>query len=251
MRIVTALGILSVGILGTLLLLSNPDKLPVLNDTRPVEPVAESSAVPEANQVALKNLDIDKGVVLVLADEVNNKTADMIIDGIKDANHQKGSKPIYLLLDSPGGSVIDGARIISAMQASSRPVYTVCMQICASMAAMILEYGVQRYAVDRALIMFHPASVGVMFQGELDKLVSRYSFLKRFVDKMDAYTAMRSSQTYVEFKSKSTRELWLDSADALTGKYIDSIVRVDVNTKYNLNLGNNKARAKVEASWYN
>jgi ATP-dependent Clp protease protease subunit len=203
----------------------------------------------EAKPVEAKNIDIKKGTALFLTEEVTAESSNKVIDGIRDANHKKPGQPIYLLLDSPGGSVLDGARVISAIQASKAPVYTVCLQICASMAAMILEYGHERYAVDRSIVMFHPASVGTMYQGELDKLVSRFSFLKRFVDKMDYYTASRSGQSYESFKAKSSRELWIDAEDALRDHYIDKIVRVDLSSGYKVDFGNNKMREHIKLSW--
>lgn len=203
----------------------------------------------EVKPVESKLIDLKKGTAVFLTDEVTAETSNKVIDGIREANHNKPGAPIYLFLDSPGGSVLDGARVISAIQASKAPVYTVCLQICASMAAMILEYGHERYAVDRSIVMFHPASVGTQYQGELDKLVSRFSFLKRFVDKMDYYTASRSGQTYESFKAKSSRELWIDAEDALNGKYIDKIVRVDLSSTYNVNFGNNKMREHLNLSW--
>lgn len=73
-------------------------------------------------------------------------------------------KPIYLLINSPGGSVMDGALIISAIEASKAPVYTICTQLCASMAALIHQYGHTRYMVDRSILMFHPAAGGLMLK---------------------------------------------------------------------------------------
>lgn len=197
---------------------------------RPAETIPAPSPTPSGKTVTVTNLDLSKGSTVTLFTDVNEYSANKVIGGIKAANKDKPGKPIYLVLDSPGGSVIDGARIITAMQASKNKVYTVCLQICASMAAMILEYGEERYAVDRSIIMFHPASVGGMIQGELDKVVSRFTFLQRYVDKMDHYTAKRAGVPYPEFKARSNRELWIDAEDALADKLIDKIVLVELQS---------------------
>lgn len=199
--------------------------------------------------VKIHDLNINKGHVVFLTTEVNANTADVVIQQIKEANRSFPEKPVYLFLDSPGGSVIDGARIISAMQSSKVPVYTVCMQICASMAAMILEYGNERYAFDRSIIMFHPASIGSIVEGELDKIVSRFQFLQRYVNKMDRFTAKRAGIAYDDFKARSNRELWIDAEDALHDKLIDKIVRADVTIPETIQFGSNKAREKVNLKW--
>lgn len=91
--------------------------------------------------------------------------------------------PIYLVLYSPGGSVIDGAALISTMQASIAPVYTICYSFCASMAAMIHQYVVQRYMTDRSILMFHPASFGT--SGEVDKVFSQTRTIQRYINKIE------------------------------------------------------------------
>jgi ATP-dependent Clp protease, protease subunit len=222
----------------------------VLTEVRPLETFESEENVIKTNQLSVKVLDLNRATTVLLGSEVNSYTANLVIKQIQNANKKRPGQPIYLLLDSPGGSVIDGARIISTMQASKSPVHTVCLQICASMAAMILEYGVERYAVDRSIIMFHPASIGGSFQGELDKVVSRFTFLQRYVDKMDHYAAKRSGQTYEQFKSKSSRELWIDAEDALEQHYIDSVVKVNLESTEIINFGDNKVREKLRLENY-
>lgn len=216
---------------------------------RPIETPVNVVDPVSTKAVKVTGVDWNKGTVVFFTTEVTTETADNAIRQIREANTKKPGKPIYLMLDSPGGSVIDGGRIISAMQASPAPVYTVCLQICASMAAMIMEYGTERYAVDRAFLMFHPASLGGMFSGEVDKIVSRLSFLKRYVDKMDYHTAERAGIPYAEFKAKTMRELWIDAEDSLRDHLIDKIVRVDIQMPTTLNFGNNKVRENVNLSW--
>lgn len=132
------------------------------------------------------------------------------------------NKPIYLYLNSPGGSVLDGAMVLSAIEASRVPVYTVCSQLCASMAAIIFEYGTKRYMVDRSFVMFHPASGGA--SGELDKVVSRITSIQHYIGKMEAYIAKRTGLTFEEYKSKAGVEMWIDAEDAVNNGFADGLV---------------------------
>lgn len=141
--------------------------------------------------------------------------------------NQDSKKPIYVVLNSPGGSVVDGAAFISAMQVSRAPVYTVCYTFCASMAAVILEYGTKRYATDRSLIMFHPASVGA--SGDVDRIDSFITTIQRYVDKMDIEISKRLGMTLDEYKVKTSVEYWVDSEDALAENVIDDIVYLVVD----------------------
>lgn len=177
-------------------------------------------------QVEVKNLDTNNSSLIQLNTEVTEESVNTTINAIKKAN-DKNVNAIYLLIDSPGGSVYDGARLITAMESSVVPIYTVCTELCASMAAHILEHGSQRYMIDRTKIMFHPATTSLNQEGEVDKIYSRLGSSKRFIDKLDYYVARRAGQTYEDFKAKSMREYWSDAEDALADHLIDGIVTID------------------------
>lgn len=130
--------------------------------------------------------------------------------------------PIFIVLKSPGGSVIEGAQIISAMEAAKGPVYTICDTLCASMAAMIFEYGTKRYMVDRSFVMFHPASGGA--EGEIDKMTSRLLSIQKYIGKMESYIATRNNMTFERYKQLAGVELWIDSEDATNNGFADGII---------------------------
>lgn len=203
----------------------SPEQVSVLTIQNPNPPTVDVTVSTKDDEVKVKRLDLTSARVTYLTSEVNSESVNKVIGDIQEFNNS-GSGPIYLILDSPGGSVIDGARLITAMQASKSPIYAVDTGLAASMAFVILEHANQRLAVPRSVLMAHPASIGLMYQGELDKAVSRLSFLKRFVDKMDYYIAARSGMTYEEFKLRSNREFWIDSSDALKQHFLDGVVSI-------------------------
>lgn len=136
----------------------------------------------------------------------------------------KSKEPIFVLLDSPGGSVDVGNEFISLMQAADGPVYTVCVGLCASMAAVILEHGTKRFALDRSTIMFHDASGGT--RGSLGEMNSILQFYRRAVEKTNRYIAERSSMKYETFMELQKDNLWIDAEDAKTLNLIDDLVRL-------------------------
>jgi ATP-dependent protease ClpP protease subunit len=72
---------------------------------------------------SITRIDLNKGNVVFLTGEVNFTTTDVARE-IRD--HSRANKPTYLLIDSPGGSVTEGMKVITAIQESVTPVYTVC-----------------------------------------------------------------------------------------------------------------------------
>lgn len=136
------------------------------------------------------------------------------------------AEPIYLVINSPGGLVHQGAMIIDAMEASLGPVHTICTQFCASMAAMIFEHGSERIMMNRSILMFHPASGGS--RGEVDKMVSMLSSIQRFMARMEEHVAKRVGLTMADYKLQSGQEIWLDTQDAISRKFADKMVFIDL-----------------------
>lgn len=134
-------------------------------------------------------------------------------------------KDLYILIDSPGGSVLDGSQIISEMEASPVKIHTICTGMCASMAFMIHQFGKTRLAVDRSVLMAHPASGGV--QGTLEQMQSRLNMITKYVDKLNAIVASRLPMPFLDFKRLIVSEFWVDAEDAVGRNLVDEIVTVD------------------------
>lgn len=206
---------------------TNPTTPSILTDTtvegfgveRPEEPLPQ----PVVKQV--KDVQVDLTRIIEVYGEIGENAVGAAIE-IGKLNSQS-SAPIFLLLDSPGGGVLSGARLISAMQSSKAPVYTVCMNMCASMAFMIHQFGVKRYALDRAILMSHPASVGS--RGDVDRIASFIGTIKRYTNKLEAEVAKRMKLDFTAYKQKIQNEYWVDAEDALKDNVVDQLINISVD----------------------
>lgn len=69
------------------------------------------------------------------------------------------TQPIFIVIDmSPGGSVLEGYRILKAMQASKAPVHVVVKSYAASMAAIITTLADKSYVYPNAVLLHHQMS---------------------------------------------------------------------------------------------
>jgi len=66
-----------------------------------------------------------------------------------------GKTRIEVYINSPGGNVLDGWNIFSAISHSKTPVDTYNVGMCASIAGVIFMAGRKRYAADYSLFMMH------------------------------------------------------------------------------------------------
>jgi ATP-dependent Clp protease protease subunit len=83
-------------------------------------------------------------------------TADYVTERIHYFNNKSEEHPIFIVIDrSPGGSVMEGYRILKAMQGSKAPVHVIVKSYAASMAAVIATLADRSYAYPNAIILHH------------------------------------------------------------------------------------------------
>jgi ATP-dependent protease ClpP protease subunit len=131
--------------------------------------------------------------------------------------------PLYLVLDTPGGSVTDGEDFIQYAK-MIRNLHTVTI-FAASMGSAIVQ-GLPGYRLmpEHGVQMFHRATVGLQGQIEDGELESRLQFYKSMVRKMEKRNADRMSMPLAQYKAKVKDELWMDSAQSREQKAADAIV---------------------------
>lgn len=193
--------------------------------------------------VEILNLESSNRVISLLDTEIGESTIAAAEQLTKLSLASKD--PIYVLLRSPGGSVVAGAAFLAAMEASRAPVVTVCVQFCASMAAIIHQYGTKRLIVNHSLLMFHQASGGL--RGPLEQMNSRLNNISRLVNRPLYYIANRVGTPYNEFTARLANEYWLDGQEAVEKKFADGLAVVvpPANVQLNVPAGGEEERINV------
>lgn len=181
-----------------------------------------SPSVASNRKKKIRTVTLNPDRTLVIFEEIGPQTEEV---GKRITELSKASKdPIVLLINSPGGSVFSGEKIVSAIEASRADVYTVCVGVCASMAAIIHQYGTKRLATDRAILMFHDAAG--MIGGRISEMLSLLNLIRRKLDKTNHYIANRSKISYQELIMLEANNFWIDSEDAMEKGLVDDLVVV-------------------------
>jgi ATP-dependent Clp protease protease subunit len=85
--------------------------------------------------------------------------ADYVTERIDYFNNKDEKLPIFIVIDrSPGGSVMEGYRIVKAIQASKAPVHVIVKSYAASMAAVIATLAPHSYVYPNAVVLHHQIS---------------------------------------------------------------------------------------------
>ncbi|MGB0589566.1 MAG: ClpP family protease [Myxococcota bacterium] len=135
---------------------------------------------------------------------------------------EKSHEPVWIRLNSGGGSVDAGLILIDTMQAVESPVYCVVESKAYSMAAIILTFCERRYALDHATIMLHEASYGTA--GEDPSIRSRLDFLTRYLDLLHVEIAKKLNMRVDVYRAKIRDAWWLMAHEAKKAGVIDEVI---------------------------
>ena len=98
-----------------------------------------------------------KDRIIMLNGEINDDLANSIIAQLLFLEAQDDKKDISIYINSPGGSISAGMAIFDTMNLVKCDVSTICVGMCASMAAFLLAAGTKgkRYALPNSEVMIH------------------------------------------------------------------------------------------------
>lgn len=135
-------------------------------------------------------------------------------------------KPIYLFINSPGGSVCDGYGLIDVIQSSITPVYTINQALCASMGFLIFLAGHKRYSMKRSEFLMHDGSTAGW--DSTAKMKDRMDFETKQLEQMTKeYIMSRTNIDNDLYDAKYRVEWYMLPNEAKQHGILDYIVGVD------------------------
>ena len=174
-----------------------------------------------------KNIELTTDNHVLLRNEINDTSISKLQVELAQKVIKRGTKSytIYLVLDSPGGSIDSGLNFIEF--AKTIPNLETVSLFAASMASAIVEaLPGQRNVLETGILMFHRARGGVSGQFEDGELESRLNAYKKMVRDMETVNAKRLGISIDVYKSKVKDELWVTGKDAVSAKAADATVSI-------------------------
>ncbi|MCA9514513.1 MAG: ATP-dependent Clp protease proteolytic subunit [Myxococcales bacterium] len=168
------------------------------------------------------------GETVVLTDRVVELTDGIALGNVKKAQKQmleldgQSHEPIWVLINSPGGSVDAGLILIDTMKAVQSPIHCVVESKAYSMAAIILTYCDRRYGFPHSTFMLHEASYGTV--GEDPSNRSKLDFLTRYLDMVHEEIARNLGMELKTYRARIRDAWWLLADEAKKINLIDTII---------------------------
>ena len=135
------------------------------------------------------------------------------------ASQQQHATVEYVYIDSPGGSVGAGARMVAEMQQRN---YTCLVDTAYSMAFGLVQACTRRLVRPSGSMMQHQITVSGV-NGELSKVLARLHNVDRVRKRLDRMQSARLNLTEAAFVARTTNEWWLDADDAVAHQCVDGI----------------------------
>ncbi|BBD55242.1 MULTISPECIES: ATP-dependent Clp protease proteolytic subunit [Planktothrix] len=162
--------------------------------------------------------------ILFLGQEVTDSLANRIVAQMLYLDAEDSNKPIYLYINSPGGSVTAGMAIYDTMQYIKADVVTICVGLAASMGAFLLAAGTpgKRLALPHARIMIHQPLGGARGQATDIEIEARE--ILRIRSLLNDILVTRTGQTLEKIQKDTDRDYFLSAQEAKDYGLIDQVI---------------------------
>ena len=162
--------------------------------------------------------------IIFLGQEVNYEVANNIVAFLLYLDSEDPSKPIYLYINSPGGSVTAGMAIYDTIKYIRSEVVTICIGSAASMGAFLLASGSpgKRFALPHARIMIHQPLGGT--RGQATDIQIEAKEILRLRQQLNELMAEQTGQTIEKIAKDTDRDYFMSAPEAKEYGLIDKVI---------------------------
>ena len=163
--------------------------------------------------------------IIFLTEEVTDGIANAIVAYMLYLDSDDQTKPIYLYINSPGGSVTAGMAIYDTMQHIKSEVVTICVGLAASMGAFLLTAGSRgkRLALPHARIMIHQPLAGVARRQATDIEIEAKQILQ-VRRQLNDLLAQHTGKSIEQIEKDTDRDYFLSAEEAVEYGLIDRVI---------------------------
>ena len=173
--------------------------------------------------VQKQSINLNSNNLLILKGEINDKLASKVINELNKKEKKDG---VYVYLDTNGGSVDAGNKIVEEILKYNLD----CIASKAiSMGFVILQSCNKRYITDYATLMQHQISYGIM--NEKEKVESFVNYIKQVDTKLTKLQADKIGISPSILKKRTYNDWWLFGDNAIYENCADETVNIECSSK--------------------
>lgn len=175
---------------------------------------------------------LNENDIVMIKGVINKDSSNKFFSDLQDFNEDR----LNIFISSPGGSVIEGMKIIDEIKTlQNSNVQVNCFgDFAASMAFVILQSCSNRYALESSILMQHQMSLGL--EGPIENIKSYLKMIVDIENKLNRDQAIRIGLTEQQFDMKIFNDWWVSGVTAKEENVVDDLV--DLKCSSNLHTKN-------------
>lgn len=164
-----------------------------------------------------------KDRIIILNGEINDSLSNSVVAQLLYLDSLENDD-ISLYINSPGGSISAGMAIYDTMNFIKSDVSTICIGMCASMAAFLLSSGSKgkRFALPNSEVMIHQPLGGAEGQATEIKIAAEHIIKVR--KKLNKILAKNTGKNLLKIEKDTERDNYMDADCALEYGLIDKVI---------------------------
>ena len=163
--------------------------------------------------------------IVMLHDEVNDHTSGLIVSQLLYLEAENPDAPIYLYINSGGGSITSGMQVYDICNMIKPKVISVVSGIAASMGSFLAMSCDERWILPSARTMIHQPSSGHHRATVSDLEISLNESKNWKKHLTELYVKHNSANTtYEQFEKMMDRDTWLSAKEAVDLGLADKII---------------------------
>ena len=164
--------------------------------------------------------------IVFIGEPINDTVASLVVAQLLYLESQDPEKEISLYINSPGGSISAGMAIYDTMNYIKCPVSTICIGMCASMAAVLLACGEKgrRIALPHSKIMIHQPLINGHFQDQTTNLEIEAAEMERIRNMINELLANATGKDISTIEKDTDRNNYMDALSAKEYGIVDKVL---------------------------
>ena len=158
--------------------------------------------------------------IIFIDDEITDDLANGVIAQMLYLDSLDKKNPINIYINSTGGNCIAGLAIYDVSKIISAPIKTTCIGMAASMGAILMLMGEERFGLPHSRIMLHEAS-GDMW-GKTKDIAVRFKLQTEL--QAELYEIVKEKTT-LNIEDFSVTDRWYNAKEALEFGIITKIIK--------------------------
>ncbi len=164
--------------------------------------------------------------IVFIGEQITDTVASLVVAQLLYLESQDPEKEISLYINSPGGSISAGMAIYDTMNYIKCPVSTICIGMCASMAAVLLACGEKgrRIALPHSKIMIHQPLINGHFQDQTTNLEIEAAEMERIRKMLNELLAGATGKDVATIEQDTDRNNYMDALSAKEYGIVDKVL---------------------------